>query len=128
MKILCVCGSRAFGNRQLVVDFINRLRPDTCVLSGGAPGVDRWAADAARARGLACVVINADWDRYGRQAGMRRNDIMAEICDGCVAFWDGRSRGTQNMIWLVRSHTWTWSRVYGSDGGIITNQNIINGA
>lgn len=43
----------------------------------------------------------ADWDRHGRSAGPRRNQEMAETSDCLLAFWDGKSKGTRNMIQLA---------------------------
>ena len=38
------------------------------------------------------------WDQYGKSAGMIRNKQMAEYGDFLLAFWDGKSHGTKNMI------------------------------
>jgi hypothetical protein len=43
-----------------------------------------------------------DWKKYGKSAGYRRNKEMAEVADALVAFWDGKSKGTANMIDLMR--------------------------
>lgn len=71
------------------------------VLSGTARGADqlgeRWAED----NGLPVERYPADWDRYGRSAGYRRNALMAFLADGLVALWDGRSPGTRSMIELA---------------------------
>ena len=41
----------------------------------------------------------ADWKRHGKAAGMRRNAEMASLgADMCVAFWDGKSRGTLHCL------------------------------
>jgi hypothetical protein len=40
----------------------------------------------------------ADWNRYGKSAGFRRNVEMSNHADALVVFWDGKSRGTQHMI------------------------------
>lgn len=44
------------------------------------------------------VVYAAEWAKYGKRAGMLRNKIMAQNADGLIAFWDGKSPGTKNMI------------------------------
>ncbi len=85
MKIAIV-GSRKFSNLQLVRDFIARLQPGVIVISGGAPGPDRVAIAAAKARGLQTEVSFADWDC---------------AADAVVAFFDGRSHGTAHSIKLA---------------------------
>jgi len=40
----------------------------------------------------------ANWAKHGRSAGMIRNDEIAKYADRCVAFWDGESRGTSDVI------------------------------
>jgi hypothetical protein len=71
------------------------------VVSGGARGVDSWAVDFARARGLHFEEYPADWDRYGKSAGYHRNRDLVDKADFVVAFWDGVSRGTFHTIQLA---------------------------
>lgn len=44
----------------------------------------------------------AEWNKYGKMAGPMRNaQMMSYAKEGIpalVAFWDGKSRGTKNMI------------------------------
>ena len=44
----------------------------------------------------------ANWDKYGKSAGYRRNAEMADFADGLLAFWDGKSKGTGHMIDLAK--------------------------
>lgn len=39
-----------------------------------------------------------EWDKLGKRAGMVRNTDMAHRADAIIAFWDGMSKGTRNMI------------------------------
>lgn len=41
--------------------------------------------------------FRADWNKYGRSAGPRRNQEMAKYADELLLIWDGRSRGSKNM-------------------------------
>lgn len=68
------------------------------VVSGGARGVDRLGERLAGILGVPCRVFPADWRAHGRSAGVIRNREMAEYAEALVAVWDGRSRGTANMI------------------------------
>lgn len=97
---IAIVGSRDFPKLDLVTEFVNMLPSDSVIVSGGARGVDRTAETAARARGLQCIIHKPDWDRDGRRAGLARNGLIVRDCeDGAlVAFWDGKSRGTQDSI------------------------------
>lgn len=97
-----VVGSRDFDNLKLVRDFVSRLNEDDVVVSGGARGVDKTAARAARSRGLHVIEHIPDWEKLGKSAGYVRNKDIVNDCDVLVAFWDGRSRGTMHSILLAR--------------------------
>lgn len=50
----------------------------------------------------------AQWDAYGRSAGIIHNREMAEYAaEGrgvLFSFWDGKSRGTKSMIELAKKY------------------------
>jgi hypothetical protein len=76
---------------------IAMLPPGSTVVTGACPrGADRWATVMTRARGDMIIESEpADWDRYGRSAGHRRNRVIAETRpDLGIGIWDGRSPGT----------------------------------
>ncbi len=101
MKIAIV-GSRDYPDLQAVWDYVESLPLDTVIVSGGARGVDSIAEDCAFARGMDTLIFPAEWDKYGKSAGFRRNERIVAECDRLVAFWDGTSRGTQHSIELAR--------------------------
>lgn len=68
------------------------------VLSGTAQGVDRMGERWAARNSIPCERFPADWKMYGKAAGYLRNLEMAYKADALIALWDGRSRGTKNMI------------------------------
>lgn len=47
--------------------------------------------------GLPVKVFPADWERYGKRAGILRNFEQAEYGEGLVTLWDGTSPGTKHM-------------------------------
>lgn len=74
-------------------------RPDNPTLvSGGATGIDRCGELWAESRKVPVLQMPANWSRYGNIAGPIRNEEMATIADRCIVFWDGKSRGSKNMI------------------------------
>ena len=67
------------------------------IVSGGAKGADKLGEQYAMDYGLKTKMFHADWSK-GKQAGPIRNAAMADYADALIAFWDGKSRGTANMI------------------------------
>lgn len=98
---VAIVGSRKFPNRQQVIDYVASLPQDTVIVSGGAKGVDTWAALAAKECGLDTLIFPAEWDKYGKSAGFRRNADIVNACDRLVAFWDGNSKGTAHSVGLA---------------------------
>ncbi|CAB5221997.1 Mycobacteriophage D29, Gp61 [uncultured Caudovirales phage] len=70
----------------------------TEVVSGGAAGVDTIGEWYALMNGIPVRQFKADWNKLGKKAGPIRNRQMAEYADVLLAVWDGKSRGTKNMI------------------------------
>jgi len=71
-------------------------------VSGTARGADQLGERYAKERGYFIQRFPADWNAYGKAAGYIRNRKMAEYADALIAFWDGKSRGTLNMISLAK--------------------------
>ena len=97
---LIIAGTRTFSDYNLLqttVDFLLRRKGEVEIVSGGARGADRLGELYARRHNIPLKVFPADWST-GRSAGIKRNAEMAAYADALVAFWDGESRGTRNMI------------------------------
>jgi hypothetical protein len=69
----------------------------TEIVHGGARGVDAVAHDLFEGV-LPVRVFPPDWKAFGKAAGPIRNREMAAYADVMLAVWDGKSRGTKNMI------------------------------
>lgn len=98
---VAIVGSREYVGEEAVSRYVESLPIDTVVISGGARGVDTFAAVAAEARGMLVVVAKIGrpmWARLGGSAGPCRNAVIAELCTRMVAFWDGSSSGTAHAI------------------------------
>jgi hypothetical protein len=72
----------------------------TEIVSGAARGIDslgeRWAE--YRPDPIPVKQFPADWDTHGKAAGPIRNRAMADYADALLVVWDGKSRGTKNML------------------------------
>ena len=71
------------------------------IISGGARGVDYIAELFAREHGIDFDEHPAEWDKYGKCAGYRRNAEMVALCDKAYVLWDGYSKGTKHTIDLL---------------------------
>jgi hypothetical protein len=87
------------------------------VISGDAAGVDTAAIAWAKANHIDIVRMPANWEKYSKAAGYKRNQKMAWYANiivqtfsaqeipvddkyrpGLIAIWDYKSRGTGHMI------------------------------
>lgn len=74
------------------------------IISGTANGADKLGERYARERGYKLTYFPANWDKYGKSAGYRRNVEMAQYADAAIIFWDGISAGSQHMIDIARNY------------------------
>ena len=104
-----IAGSRGFTDFQGLCEYADNVlaikaqERQIIILSGHCRGVDLMGEEYARMRGYAVEVHPADWQRYGRSAGPKRNKEMAAAAHALIAIWDGQSRGTANMIEEARA-------------------------
>lgn len=98
---LVISGSRTFTDYSIVEKWLEWLyyrKPFTIINSGGARGVDNSGEIFAYKYNIPLRIFIPRWDKYGKRAGMRRNNEMAKESDILFAFWDLKSRGTRHMI------------------------------
>ena len=94
-----IAGSRTFNDYEKLKAELNRLNLNICkILSGGATGADALGERYAQEYNIPIMRFPADWIKFGRSAGPIRNTNMAKFGDYLIAFWDGKSRGTYDMI------------------------------
>jgi len=108
MVNVIIAGSRDFTDEKFLRDKasawagFNTDAPmpasDITVICGGAKGPDKMGAEWAEFHGINVRHMPADWNAHGRAAGPIRNAAMADIGDVLIAFYDGKSKGTANMI------------------------------
>lgn len=111
-----IVGSRSFTNYQqakLSIDkMLSKKREEGfsfIIVSGGASGADALAKQYAEEYDYQYIEFPADWERYGRSAGIKRNEQMHQYISqyehrGCIAFWDGISKGTQHSFTLAEKY------------------------
>lgn len=100
MKLI-IAGSRTIMNFSLVYHFFNNivqpLHIVNEIISGGAIGVDQIGERIAKSNNIKLKIFPANWDKYGKSAGYRRNVEMAEYADALLLVWDGKSKGSGHM-------------------------------
>lgn len=110
-----IAGSRNFYDYDKVEDAVvsyfmshGILKENVEIISGGARGADSLGEQLANSYELKLTIFPAQWDTYGKAAGMIRNQEMADYAikdsDKAIlfAFWDGKSRGTKGMINIAK--------------------------
>lgn len=100
---LIVAGGREFNDYNKLREDIESLNiSDLEIVCGKARGADSLGERYARENNLVLHEFPAKWDSLGKRAGFVRNSEMADFADGCICFWDAKSRGTKHMIDLAR--------------------------
>jgi|SRR6056297_635790 len=99
---LAVVGSRHYTDYASFCKILNSWIdkngiPDT-IVSGGAKGADALAKRFAKEKNITLVEYEADWERYGKSAGPRRNTLIVNAATHMIAFPSHTGRGTQNSI------------------------------
>lgn len=109
MRVI-VCGSRDWSDPTIVAVRLNQLvsaKGPLVIVHGACPtGADYYASRFANAPMSHCTEERhpADW-RQGAKAGPIRNSRMAGLGAGLLlAFWDGASNGTEDMIARAVQH------------------------
>lgn len=101
-----VCGTRTFDNYNLLVHVLDKLlsnKKRVEIVSGWCRGADRLGEKYALSKGYLVKrfpVTHEDKVVNGNYAFLLRNTTMASYAyrGSCVAFWDGESTGTYDMI------------------------------
>ena len=100
---LAIVGGRDFDDYDVLVTWADSIfyMQDTdskIVVSGGARGADSLARRYAGEHIAEYLEFPADWETHGKAAGFIRNQQIVDACDMVLAFWDGKSKGTQDTI------------------------------
>ncbi|AGT14315.1 hypothetical protein ADZZY_67 [Mycobacterium phage Adzzy] len=108
MRRVLITGSRVWQARTTIWDALkaewDRYPGGLIVVHGGARGADdiadRWAWGMKQTGwNVNPELHRADWDRYGKRAGILRNIEMVKAgADVCLAFPLGNSVGTRHCM------------------------------
>lgn len=68
------------------------------VVSGCAIGIDKAGEKFAKEHNIKVTQFPANWNKYKKSAGFKRNEEMADYADALLVIWNGTSNGTKHMI------------------------------
>ena len=88
------------GSRNLTVNLSDGYLPDgiTEIVSGGAKGIDTCAREYALKNNIPLKEFLPEYNKYKRNAPLKRNLQIIDYADIVIAFWDGKSSGTKFVI------------------------------
>lgn len=110
-----IAGSRTFTDYSLLSTKLDKIlsnQTDVTFIVGNAKGADALAVLYAKEHGFAYKIFHANWNKFGKSAGFKRNEKMweylTEVADaehrGCVCFWDGSSKGTAHSFEFAKAN------------------------
>ena len=105
MKVI-IAGSRSITDYAMLEEAIKDSSfKITEIISGGCKaGIDTLGERYAKENNIPLKIFPAEWIRYGVAAGPIRNKEMAKNADALLAVWDGKSKGTSNMVDEANNH------------------------
>lgn len=100
--MIAVVGSRSFKDEKMMDDtldiYFRKYGQNLIIRTGTSVGADAMALDYAQKHGLECHRLAPDFSNDGNLARIRRDRVLARSCSEVIAFWDGTSPRTKNMI------------------------------
>lgn len=103
MKLL-ICGDRNWKYKWAIERHIDSLLAaghELIIIEGEAKGADQIAANIAIEKGIQLFPFPANWEKYGKAAGVIRNQqMLEENPDQVIGFHNDimKSKGTKDML------------------------------
>ena len=101
-KRILICGDRNYQDWIKVQEYLDTISRTTIIIHGGARGADSLAGNLATSLKMKVIKFPADWDKYGKAAGVLRNQQMLDegYPDLVVYFHKDieNSKGTRDML------------------------------
>ena len=101
-KRILICGDRNYKDWMQVREYLDTVSRTAIIIHGGARGADSIAGNLAIYLNMKVIKYPADWDKYGRAAGILRNQQMLDEGhpDLVVYFHKDleNSKGTKDMV------------------------------
>lgn len=105
---LLISGSRDWEDKDVILAELREVArehgTDVTLVSGSCPrGADALCESLARRLGWVVETHPAQWDKFGKSAGYKRNELMVLLgADKLIAFRKNLSKGTSHTIALAQ--------------------------
>ena len=104
-----IVGSRGFEDYEKLKNTIdqyvsNHLKNGGIIIvsSGSAIRADKLADRYAEERGLSIIFHKPDWKKYGKDATLKRNELIVRDSDIVFVCWKRNARGSKHTIDLCK--------------------------
>lgn len=125
MNSFIIAGGRSFTDYQYLKESCTSAISDYCsknreksveIFCGMASGADTLGERFAKENGYKIRYFPANWERYGKRAGILRNEEMVLSANALIAFWNGKSKGTEHVLkFAYKNNLWTQVYRYSDD-------------
>lgn len=102
-----IAGGRDFNDYNILKKYCDHIlsnKTDIEIVCGMARGADLLGKRYAEEKKYKLAKFPADWDKFGKSAGYKRNEEMGLYADAAIIFWNGESKGTKHMIDLSKKN------------------------
>lgn len=104
-----IAGSRTINDYKTVEYYINETIKQNDfkineVVCGEAKGIDTLGKLWAKNNNISIKSFPANWSKFGKSAGYKRNEEMAKYANYLILIWDGKSRGSNHMLNLAKKY------------------------
>ena len=101
-KRVLICGDRNYKDWVRIQEYLDTLQKRTIIIHGGARGADSIAGNLATSLKMKVIKFPADWDKYGKAAGVLRNQQMLDEGQPSLVVYFHKdlenSKGTKDMV------------------------------
>lgn len=103
-----IAGTRTFESDEYYVLLEKAIKESGFqidhILCGCGRGMDMLGESWAISHNIPVDLHPAEWKTYGNSAGPIRNKEMAKNADALILVWDGKSKGSANMLKQAKEH------------------------
>ena len=101
-----ICGGRNITDPNLLMQLwaSSKIEIDEVVSGACRTGVDKMGEELAYDFDLPIKRFPANWNIHGKAAGPIRNELMARYATHMLIIWDGKSRGSGDMLRRGKKH------------------------